>query len=167
MAEEQDNTEAEAGGGKKKLIIIGAAALVLLLGAGGAAFFLVGGDEEAPADGEVAEEEAVEQGEPAYYGFDPEFIVHLAPGGPVGMLQVAIQVLTRTPTVTETLAANDPMIRHHLLNLLEGQEASRLLTVEGKTALQSEIHALLNTKLKELDEPGEVQGVYFTQFVMQ
>lgn len=156
--------EAPAGGKKKLLIIVGAA--VLLLGvAGAAAFFLVGGDDAADeGQEEVAE---VPQGDPVYHSFDPPFVANLAPGGPAGMLQVAIQVMTRTPGVTAVLEANDPMLRHHLLNLFETQKADELLTVKGKEALQAAIHELLNTQLAELEGPGEIQGVYFTQFVMQ
>jgi flagellar FliL protein len=83
------------------------------------------------------------------------------------MLQVAIEVMTRTPSVVDTLKANDPMIRHHLLNLLEGQQSADLLTVEGKEGLQLAIHDLLAERLVALKEPGSVQGVFFTQFVMQ
>lgn len=168
MADEKDIAGEAQGGGRKKLIIIIAAAVVLLLGAGGAAFFLLGG-EETPADGVVAEEQVpvVEEGEPGYHKFDPPFVVNLPPGGPAEMLQVALEVMTRVPTVVDTLNNNDPMIRHHLLNLLESQQSADLMTLEGKQALQAEIHELLDAKLKELNEPGTIKGVFFTQFVMQ
>jgi flagellar FliL protein len=160
----QAEAEAPAGSKKKLLIIVGAA--VLLLGvAGAAAFFLVGG-EDAAEEGQEAVAEAP-LGDPVYHSFDPPFVANLAPGGPAGMLQVAIQVMTRTPGVTDVLKANDPMLRHHLLNLFEAQKAEELLTVKGKEALQAAIHELLNTQLAELKGPGEIQGVYFTQFVMQ
>lgn len=170
MADEKDIAGEAQGGGRKKLIIIIAAAVVLLLGAGGAAFFLLGGEEdEAPADGTVAEEQVpvVEEGDPAYHRFDPPFVVNLPPGGPAEMLQVALEVMTRVPTVVDTLKNNDPMIRHHLLNLLESQQSAELMTLEGKQALQVAIHELLDAKLKELHEPGTIKGVFFTQFVMQ
>lgn len=161
----QPEAEASGGGRKRLLIMVGAA--VLLLGVAGAlSLFLLGGEEEAGAeDAEAAVQ--VPQGDPVYHRFDPPFVVNLAPGGPVGMLQVAFEVMTRTPGVTAVLAANDPMLRHHLLNLLEGQRAADLLTLEGKQSLQQAIHELLNAKLAELQGPGEIQGVFFTQFVMQ
>ena len=115
-------------------------------------------------DGEVI---GTVEGEPVYHSFDPAFVVSLPPGGPVGMLQIGIDVMTRTPGVAETLKANDPMLRHHMLNLLEAQQGNDLMTIEGKKALQQEIHALLSEKLKELDQPGEIKGVFFTQLVMQ
>ena len=163
MADDKDIAEQAQGGGRKKLIIIGVAILVLLLAAGGAAYFLLGAD-----DGEtVAEEEEVEKPDPLYLKLDPAFVVNLPPGGSVKVLQISIEVMTRTPTVVETLQANDPMIRHHVLNLLEQQQAADLMTVEGREALQQGILDLLTEKLNSLKEPGAVEGVFFTQFVMQ
>ncbi|MCB1773575.1 MAG: flagellar basal body-associated FliL family protein [Gammaproteobacteria bacterium] len=168
MADEKDIAEEGQGGGKKKLIIIIAAVVLLLIIGGAAAFFLLGGEDEA-AEGEAAAEdvEQVEEGDPVYHELDPVFVVNLPAGGSAAMLQIAIQVMTRTPSVVDTLSSNDPMIRHHLLNLLEQQEADTLLTLEGKEALQAAILDLLVDKLKDLKEPGEIKGVYFTQFVMQ
>lgn len=168
MADEKDIAAEQQGGGKKKLIIIIAAVLVLLLVTGAATFFLLGGgDEGAEGTQDRAAEQVVEEEDPVYYKLDPPFIVNLPPGGPAGMLQIAIEVMTRTPTLVDTLKANDPMIRHHLLNLLEEQQAADLLTLDGKKGLQSAIHALLSGKLKELNEPGEIKGVFFTQLVLQ
>jgi len=169
MADEKDIAEEPQGGGKKKLIIIIVVALVLLLGAGAAAFFLLGGeDAESAGDGATKEEAAaVEKGDPVYLKLDPAFVVNLPEGGAAKMLQIAIEVMTRTPTLVDTLKANDPMIRHHLLNLLEQQQAADLMTVQGREALQQAIHELLSEKLQALKEPGEIEGVFFTQFVMQ
>jgi flagellar FliL protein len=130
-------------------------------------FFFLASEEEGTGDGETVVEEAVEQADPVYHALAPAFVVNLPPGGPAKMLQVAIEVMTRTPSVVDTLKANDPMIRHHLLNLLEGQQSADLLTVEGKEGLQLAIHDLLAERLVALKEPGSVQGVFFTQFVMQ
>ncbi|MCB1723680.1 MAG: flagellar basal body-associated FliL family protein [Gammaproteobacteria bacterium] len=169
MPDDKDIAEGGQGGGKKKLIVIVAIVAVLLIGGGTAAFFLLGGDEEAVADGDAppVEEQAVEQVDPVYHKLDPEFVVNLPPGGPAGMLQIAVEVMTQNPTVVETLKKNDPMIRHHIINLLEEQDAAKLLTLDGKKALQAAISELLAGKLKELNESGEIRGVFFTQFVLQ
>ena len=169
MADEKDIAAEEGGGGgKKKLIIIIAAVVLLLLIGGAAAFFLLGGEEEG-AEGEAAAEEveAVEEADPVYHKLDPAFVVNLPAGGPAKMLQIAIEVMTRHPTVVDTLKANDPMIRHHLLDLLEQQQAADLLKTEGREALQQAVHDLISEKLDQLKEPGEIHGVFFTQFVMQ
>ena len=41
------------------------------------------------------------------------------------------------------------------------------MTLEGKQRLQAAVLELLGAKLKELEEPGSIKGVYFTQLVMQ
>ena len=168
MADDNGIAETEQGGGKKKLIIIIVVAVLLVLGAAAATFFLLSGEEDA-TDTEAGAEEAaeVEKGDPVYLKLDPAFVVNLPPGSSVKMLQVAIEVMTRTPGVVDTLKANDPMIRHHLLNLLEQQQAAELLTVEGREALQQAVHELLSQRLEALKEPGGIEGVFFTQFVMQ
>lgn len=165
MAEDEKDIAEDGGGKTKKLIIIGAAALVLLVGIGVAVLLLLGGDDAGEDGDEVAP--AIEESDPVYVKLDPVFVVNLPPGGPADMLQIAIQVMTRHPSVVDTLRENDPVIRHHLLNLLEQQDGDRLLTVEGKEALQTAVRDLLGEQLAALEEPGQVANVYFTQFVMQ
>jgi flagellar FliL protein len=166
MADEKDIAEdAPQGGGKKKLIMLaGGAVLLLVIGAGAAVMLMGGGDDAA---GEETAEEPIEQGELVYHKLDPTFVVSLAPGGPAKMLQLAVQIRTRQPDLIDTLKTNDPMIRHHLLNLFESQDAASLMTVQGKEALQQSIHDLLAERLEALNAPGKVHGVFFTQFVMQ
>jgi flagellar FliL protein len=163
--------EEEGGGGKLKLIIIIAAA-VLLIGGGAVAFFLLGGDEgatEGEPTEEVAETEepAIEEGDPLYVDMKPQFVVNLPPGGPAKMLQVAITIYTRQAEVGDWITKNDPMIRHHMIELLEEQDGAALLTVEGKQALQTSIQDFLSKKLEEMSQPGEIKGVFFTEFVLQ
>lgn len=48
------------------------------------------------------------------------------------------------------------------IEVLGGREFEELLTTEGRSAVKEELnHAL------EEEYPGEIEGVYFTQFVMQ
>jgi flagellar FliL protein len=166
MAEDKDIAEQAQRGGRKKLIIILAAVLVLLIAAAGAAYFLLANDD-GQAGTDVEDVAEVEKPDPLYLKLDPAFVVNLPPGGSVKVLQISIDVMTRTPTVIETLQANEPMVRHHVLNLLEQQQAADLMTVEGREALQQGILDLLAEKLNSLKEPGAVEGVFFTQFVMQ
>lgn len=166
-----EGDEEESGGGKKKLILIIVGAVLLLAIGGGIAFFLMGGEEEAAQDQngeEVAEEAAVlEEGEPTYVEMEPQFVVNLPEGGPAKMLQLGLTVYTRHLEVSDWLTTNDPMLRHHLIELLEQQDAATLLTVEGKQALQTAITELLSSKMEEMKQPGEIKGVFFTEFVLQ
>lgn len=173
MADDGKDIEGDeqGGGGKKKLIIIIALVALLLIGGGLAAFFLLSGDdgEDAEGAGEAVEETVapIEEGDPVYLEMKPQFVVNLPPGGPAKMLQIAVTVFTRQQEVADFVAENDPMLRHHLIDLLEEQDATLLMTLEGKQALQAEIQELFSAKLEEFKQPGEIKGVFFTEFVMQ
>ncbi len=167
-AKDNSATAAQAGaGGKKKLILIGVAVLVLLIGAGVAAYLvLLGG---AGDDGQATDETAAEAaGEPTYHKLDPVFVVNLAPGGRAKMLQVGLQVYTRDPALVEALDRHDPMLRHHLFNVLSAQRADDLFERAGRERLQ---HALEDEIRQQLEEVGvrepRIDAVYFTQFVLQ
>lgn len=158
--------------GKKKLIIILVVVLVLLLGGGVAAYFLLSGgeSEDITAAGENTEtssesETEVEKGPVQYHEMNPVFVVNL-PGRP-SLLQVGVNVRVTSDEMVEFIKHNDPMIRHHLLNLLQGKDAKSLATTEAKEALQSEMLGEVNRLIKELSGPGEVDALFFTSFVMQ
>jgi flagellar FliL protein len=172
MANQKGSEELDLGEEKKsksKLIIIIAIAVLLLIGGGLAAFFLLGGEEQAHEDGtgETQEDEQpeVEQGPALYLEIKPPFVVNL-PGKP-SLLQVGVSIRVYSEPVAEFVRHNDPMIRHHLLNLLSTKDAKSLKTREAKEALQAEMLEALNHVVKELNGPGEVDEIFFTSFVMQ
>ncbi len=159
----------QEGGSKKKLIIIIAAAVLLLLLLGGAAWLLLSGDEE-DADGAEAEQEqqAVEEKlPPLYHTMQPVFVVNLPPGSDAKMLQIGVNIMVRQPELIEFLKLNDPMIRHQLLSIFSVQDSAALRDRAGKEKLQAEVLAELQRIVSENGGTGEVEGVYFSSFVMQ
>ena len=176
MANQETNDDLDLGeekSGKKKLIIIIVIVLVLLIGGGLAAYFLLFGDDEADtdaADGKsaVKQEEtdiSEEKGPALYFNMTPVFVVNL-PGRP-SLLQVGVNVRVTSEEMVDFLKHNDPMIRHHLLNLLQGKQANNLVDRAAKEALQTEMLEEVNRIVKELSGPGKVDALYFTSFVMQ
>ena len=169
MADEQADEELDLGeekSSKSKLIIIIAIAAVLLIGGGAAAYFLLSSGETEEGGAEESEAAAeVEKGPAQYLDFKPPFVVNL-PGRP-SLLQIGVSVRVYSEPMAEFIRHNDPMIRHHMLNLLSTKEAKTLKTREAKEALQAEMLQALNKVVKELEGPGEVDGVFFTSFVMQ
>jgi len=165
---EGENTEGKQGGSKKTLIIIIAVSVLMMLIGAGAAVFLMGsgGEEEEDAGSEEVAQGPVE-GDPIYVSMKPAFVVNLPPGGPAGMLQVAVTVYTRQQEVADFIAANDPLLRHHLNNLFESRSSAELLTLEGKQALQQAVQDLFQEQMTAMQQAGNVKGVYFTQFVLQ
>ena len=172
MAEQNPEPEAEEGTfGRKKLTLIIIAALVLLLGGGAAAYFLMGDDAPAVAeqDGQAAEEEEEEsEGIPTYHELKPAFVVNLPPGGSAKMLQVGVQLSNEDPSIVEVITAHEPMLRHHLFDVLSSQTADALNSRAGREQLQTQVKEELISKLKEVGATKRsIKSVYFTQFVLQ
>jgi flagellar FliL protein len=177
LEEDLDLGEEKEGGSKKKLIIIGGAVLlVLVLAGGGAWFFLSGDDASAPetsetegaggdekSDGEGAEE----KGPAMYHSLKPVFVVNLPPGSGAKMMQIGLDVMVRSPELLEFIKTSDPMIRHQLLNLFSTQDANALRKRAGKEKLQEEVKSVIQQIVKDQGGPGEIEAVYFTNFVMQ
>ncbi len=176
LEEDLDLGEEKEGSSKKKLIIIGAAALlaVILIGAG-AWWFFSGDDGGAPeaaqteeADGASKEvENAKAKGPALYLSLTPVFVVNLPPDSEAKMMQVGVDVMVRNPELLSFIKANDPMIRHQLLNLFSTQDAKKLRKRSGKEKLQEETKDRIQKIVKDQGGPGEVEAVYFTSFVMQ
>ena len=170
MAKEEktEDTEEEGGGGKKKkLMIIGGA--VLLIGiAVGATLFLMGGDAvtEEGATTEVVEE-VEPKGDPVYIKIDPAFTVNLEPEDPVHFLQISVQILTYYEEVGEELTKHMPLIKNNLFTLFGMQKSAILRTPEGKEALQKEVLKAVQEIIDKYGNGGEVENVFFTNFVMQ
>lgn len=169
MADESLDEDLDLGAEKqpkpwKKILIIALGVLLLLGVGGGVAWFLVspGGDE---ATTEEAAEEAPKP--PAIYHTLDHFVVNLPPGERAKLLQIEMGVMVRSPELVEFLKHNDPMIRHRLLAMLGSRKGSELRDRAGKEQLQADALAVIQGIVVELEGPGEVEAVYFTNFVMQ
>jgi flagellar FliL protein len=176
MAKDVENVDLDLGEekpSKKKLLIIVALVALLLIGGGVAAYFIlysgVPTDQAATleegADAQQADTAEVENGPALYVEMAPVFVVNL-PGQP-SLLQVGINVRVTSDQMVEFIKYNDPMLRHHLLNLLQRQDAKLLQERTTKETLQAELLSEINRIAKELSAPGKVDALYFSSFVMQ
>jgi flagellar FliL protein len=165
MAEEEQAPEAEATGSKKKLIIIIVGALLLVGILGGVAMMFLGGDEDDSAEA-VVEDTGPEKGDAVYMELKP-FTVNLSADDTVGFLQVQIQVLTYFDEVAEQLEKHRPLIRNNLTLLFAQQKSNDLRTPEGKEILQGKVQETIQGVMDKYGKGGEVDNVFFTNFVMQ
>lgn len=167
MAEEENKTEDGQdgeGGSKKKLIIIIAIVAVLAVGISvGVTLFLLGGDEET-----VAEEiEAEPVKEPAsYFAIKPAFLVTFDVEGRQRYMQISVSVSSRDASALDVLDHHMPLIRSRLLNTYADQDFQQVRTEEGKLALQAKTVEVINGVLGS-EDAGEIENVYFTNFVLQ
>ena len=162
MAEEKTD-ETETGGGKKKLILIIVGAIVLVAISVGVTLMLLGGGGDQTE--EVVDPGPV-KGDAVYVELKP-FTVNLAADDSVGFLQTQIQVLTYYDEVVEQLEKHKPLIRNDLTVLFAQQQSQDLRTPEGKAKLQQEVLATVQGIIDQYGEGGEVDSVFFTNFVMQ
>jgi flagellar protein FliL len=164
---------ADAGGaaagtksGKLKWIIIAAA--VLVIGGGAGAFmFLKKGKAEGGA--EHKEEPAKKEHAAAlYHKFEPAFVVNFGGEGNSRYLQVTVEAMSRDPKVVEELKANEPAIRNDLVLLFSSQTYDVLMSPQGKEDLRKNtLESIRKALEKEGTKPEEIEGVYFTSFVIQ
>ncbi len=162
MAEEE-NPEQETTSSKKKLIIIIVAALLLVGLVAGVAMMFLGGDETEQV---VAEETGPSKGEAQYFELKP-FTVNLSADDEVAFLQVQIQVLTYYSEVTEQLEKHRPLIRNNLTLLFAQQKSVELRSPEGKQALQKKVLESIQNVINKYGKGGQIENVFFTNFVMQ
>lgn len=114
-----------------------------------------GGGGDAPADG------------PGYLPLKPAFVVNIRDGKKSRFLQVQIQLKLSDMSKSEKILHHDSIIRHTMLMLLSGQNASDLYSTVGKERLRVKaldgIKAALKDEIKDLP----IDDLYFTNFIIQ
>ncbi|REG82937.1 flagellar basal body-associated FliL family protein [Marinomonas pollencensis] len=174
MAEEDGldvGAEVEKKGGKKKLIIILAIVLVLLGGGGAAAyFFLFSGSDDAAAQevsGSDAEDAAALAGPSIYLELDAPFVVDFMVNSKQRYLQLDMTIKSKDQAQIDAVKVHMPLIRNSLVLLLSSQSFDALQTMDGKAALKQAALDSINGILQQETGKGGIDGVLFTNFVMQ
>jgi len=156
----------------KKFMIIMMGLLVLLLAAMGGGLFMMWSRVAAldqvvnPPVQEESQEAVKEEGEEPEIGpvipLD-SFIANLADPGGNRFLRATMELELANDDFTKEMEKRLPQIRDCILMILPTRRYQDIQTVEGKTALRTEIIAKLNTLLKK----EAIINIYFTEFVTQ
>jgi flagellar FliL protein len=154
-AEEQKETPPASS--KKKLLIIIVAA-VILLGGGGAVAYLKFFKKTA----ETTEHSQAKEEHTVIQEFDT-FIVNLRDPGGKRFLKLAMKAKLDGLPVSEEFKTRTFEMRDMVLMILSSKETEDLARPEDKLTLKQEIVAALNKSLHK----GQVQDVYFTEFLIQ
>ncbi|ETI58231.1 flagellar basal body-associated FliL family protein [Marinomonas profundimaris] len=156
-------------GGKKKLIIIVALLLVLLGGGGAAAYFFLfsGPSDVDPAASAEAEAAALAKEPSIYLAMDPAFTIDLMVGGKQRYVQLNMSVKSKNTDQINAVTLHMPLIRNSLVLLFSSQSFDELQTAEGKIALKQAALDAINGILEQETGQGGIDGVLFTNFVMQ
>ena len=183
MAEKKEEEIVEAPEGKKSssmmlIIIIVVLILVILIGAV-VTILMMGGDskseEKASKATEKTEKVAGEKkptpGAESSRTLDKigillpldTFTVNLMSESGSRYLKATISLELSGKELTEELEAKKPVIRDKILRLLSSKSIEEVSTLKGKDQLSEQIMQQLNPMLKD----GSMNGVYFTDFVIQ
>jgi len=114
-----------------------------------------------------AEDEEEEADDTKYYELSPPFVVNLQTNERrMRFLQVRLQVLGSPAAIEEVQNHNAPL-RDVIISALSAQTRESVNTPKKKKALQEKIRTDVETTLKELTGKKQIQGLYFTNFVIQ
>ncbi len=101
--------------------------------------------------------------EPIIYTFEGNFLVNLADKGNLRYLKAVISVALSNQKAEDELRKKSVEIRDAIIMILSAQTSEDLATPEGKERLKRLIAERINGMLTA----GEVENVYFLDFVMQ
>ena len=114
-----------------------------------------------------AAEEDEEADVTKYYELSPPFVVNLQTNERrMRFLQVRLQVLG-APSAIEAVQTHNAPLRDVIITALSAQTRESVNTPKKKKALQEKVQADVETTLKELTGKKQIQGLYFTNFVIQ
>ena len=111
------------------------------------------------------EEEVVD--DTKYYELSPPFVVNLQTTEKrMRFLQVRIQILGSPTAITEVQTHNAPL-RDIIISELSSQTRESVNTPKKKKELQLKLEKKVEEVLTELTGDKQIEGLYFTNFVIQ
>jgi flagellar FliL protein len=150
----------------KTLMIIIVSVVLLFMGAVGGGFFILWNKiSQLPQDPATVEEVPVEEEENAIgplYSLDT-MIVNLADRGGKRYLRVTMALELSDPEAMTTIESRLPQVRDAILMILPTKKYEDVSTTEGKIALRKQIMEKINSLMTK----GQVNNLYFTEFVVQ
>ncbi|MCX8048651.1 MAG: flagellar basal body-associated FliL family protein [Methylohalobius sp.] len=147
----------------KWVILLLVSALVLMVGTAAGLYFtgIIHFGKPAPA-----EQAPSSVKRPHFYELEP-FIVNFPHGGAIRLLQVGFSLLSFDEKTIGALTKHTPVLRNNLLLLLSRQQPENLQSAEGKEMLRQAVTQEIQNLLEKQAGGGNVETIFFTQFVMQ
>jgi flagellar FliL protein len=150
----------------KTVVIIIITVILLFMGVVGAGFFILWNkisqiSQTPPNTGEIPIEEEENVIGPLYT-LDT-MIVNLADHGGKRYLRVTMALELSDAEAQATIESRLPQIRDAILMILPTKNYDDISTTEGKIALRTEVMEKINGLMTK----GQVNNIYFTEFVVQ
>jgi flagellar FliL protein len=175
MADEENEVEEAAkpagGGLLRKLMMAGAALALVGMGIflGPLVLNMISGSE----DGEVVEEVALAEEEPAdgpalYQSLLPPLVINIQDAnGEPHFMQLSMEAMSRDQDVINVIRENTAVIRNNLILLYGNAKYESVNTREGKEKLLAEGLAEIQAIIQPQVKSGKVEALYFTALVVQ
>ena len=104
---------------------------------------------------------------PGYLPLKPAFVVNITDGKRSRFLQVQMQLKLSDMKQSEQILHHDSIIRHTMLMLLSGQDATELYSTTGKERLRIKALEGIRAALKPEFSKLPIDDLYFTNFIIQ
>ena len=112
---------------------------------------------------EVATEPEVEMIEYGEFMELSNIIVNPSGGDGRRLLMLSLGIETAEPAVLETLGAREIVVRDTIIRLMGRRTVEELAKIEDRDVIKDELKTALNGIIQE----GEINRMYFTQYVLQ
>ena len=158
-----DNTQPAGSGNKTLWLVIMALALVIVTGAAIGGTYMFMKDDATGGEAEHAKKAPLPK--PVFLKIDP-FTANLQDArGRILYIRIALKV-DDEPQASR-LTEHMPQVRNRILMILTDSQAEQLTTSEGKQMLANKLQVAIAEPFIDGEEPIGVQGVLFTDFIVQ
>ena len=150
---------------KTVLIIVISVVLLFMAAVGGGFFILWNKISQIPATPAPTPEVNVQEEENKIgplYSLDT-MIVNLAGQGGKRYLRVTMSLELSDPDAITSIESRLPQVRDAILMILPTKTYDEVSTTEGKVALRNQLMTTINSLMTK----GQVNNIYFTEFVVQ
>lgn len=157
--EEQKENQAPAKSSKMK-ILIPVLALLILAGGGAGAYFKFFANSTKTEEGQKEKEK--ETAEPILKEMDT-FIVNLSDPGGKRFLKITMKARLDSQQASNEFTSRIFEFRDAILMILSAKESEEVSKPSDKLTMKQEIITAINRSMKK----GQVQDIYFTEFLIQ
>ncbi|MEH3046178.1 flagellar basal body-associated FliL family protein [Sphingomonas adhaesiva] len=157
---------------KRKLVWAFAALLIVAAGSAfgiwmqrdGLATHLDRDAGQAEADASAVPADLARQAQPLYYSFSPDITLNVKDSDAV--IDAGVSLSTHYAATNDALKNDDPALRSAILMALADLPQDTASSDQGKALMLSRIVTAVNEQLQRDGYPGNVDGAYFTSFVV-
>lgn len=115
----------------------------------------------------VAEEGEVEKKDYSYIKLSPAFVLNIKRGTGPRFLQVKAEALVGSKEDGEAVKNHMAAIRHTMIMTLSNQDGKTIRSTETREQLRTQAEEAVKQVLTEMNGKPTIEGLFFTNFVVQ